>query len=317
MLSGDNGILQKATAAKENTDNSQIVEKVQLAYTAALADGNGELTESNLRLELTNEFGNEYDLIKDSATNEWVISVNEIERLRLNAGMKSKSVEIAYTITKNTIKINFKPNIQAYEELVVKVMKNNARDYIESQFPGQEITISLIYQLWEVNSLEEAATKFNFPSIQAMLIDMGYTQEEIDNIRDVTGKITLKKGDTVIVEGNVSLNNWLEYTLTESGTYTIQGESSEGGKDTKNIQHEYAIKYGLQDDGVTFITEPGEGLYPTDNKSYQPYVHNNGGWSRFGTDEESEFMIFTDNWTYYSYDINGHAFDYCGPKTSD
>ena len=83
MLSGDNGILQRATDAKTNTDNAQIKERVQLAYTAALADENGVLTEPNLRAELTNEFGDNYDLSEDTTTNEWVISVNEIERLRV------------------------------------------------------------------------------------------------------------------------------------------------------------------------------------------------------------------------------------------
>lgn len=87
MLSGDNGILQRATTAKENTDNAQITERVQLAYTAAIADGNGVLTEQNLRTELTNEFGDNYNLGEDTTTNEWVISVNEVERLRVSKGV--------------------------------------------------------------------------------------------------------------------------------------------------------------------------------------------------------------------------------------
>ena len=44
MLSGDNGILQKATTAKENTDNSQIQERINLAYHSALVDGKGKVT---------------------------------------------------------------------------------------------------------------------------------------------------------------------------------------------------------------------------------------------------------------------------------
>ena len=90
MLSGDNGILQKATTAKTNTDNAQIKERVQLAYTAALSDGKGELKEPNLRNELTKEFGDNYDLSEDSTTNEWVISINEIERLRVSKGTTTK-----------------------------------------------------------------------------------------------------------------------------------------------------------------------------------------------------------------------------------
>ena len=86
MLTGENGLLTKVGDAKTNTDNAQIKERVQLAYTAAIANGNGELTESNLRAELTSEFGDDYDLSEDTTTNEWVISVNEVERLRIGKG---------------------------------------------------------------------------------------------------------------------------------------------------------------------------------------------------------------------------------------
>ena len=57
MLSGDNGILQRATTAKENTDNAQIKERIQLAYHSALVEGKGEITEDLLATELNNEFG--------------------------------------------------------------------------------------------------------------------------------------------------------------------------------------------------------------------------------------------------------------------
>ncbi len=60
MLSGDNGILQKATAAKEQTGIGQEKEIVTLAYNSALAKkvGNGDSTEvtaGNLNAELTNQ----------------------------------------------------------------------------------------------------------------------------------------------------------------------------------------------------------------------------------------------------------------------
>ncbi len=105
------------------------------------------------------------------------------------------------------------------------------------------------------------------------------------------------------VEEQEELNTaaeWMDNFAAGSELYTASGSSK-------------TIKYGLQEDGITFITEPGEGLYPTDGKSYQPYASNSGGWTQWG----EEFAIFIDNWTYYSYDIDGHAFDYCGPKSAD
>ena len=60
MLSGDNGILQKTTEAKTETEKSQEQEIVTLAYNSALAKkvGNGDstsVTAEDLNLELTNQ----------------------------------------------------------------------------------------------------------------------------------------------------------------------------------------------------------------------------------------------------------------------
>ena len=255
MLSGDNGILQKATDAKTNTDNAQIKERVQLAYTAAIAKGKGNLTESNLRAELANEFGDEYDLDEDTTTNEWIILVNEVERLRVNAGLKSDSVEIVYRIYNNTIKMNFKQ--QGYEELFLNWVKKNDSmySYLSNKYPGREITIELIYKDYFVSSLEELASQNSFSNVQEFLITIGATTaEDIANIEDITGKITLKKDNTIITEGNVSQSNWLEYNLTESGNYTIIGESNGENKTIKNFE---IIVFWVNGPGNCFIAEPG------------------------------------------------------------
>ena len=70
MLSGDNGILQKATTAKENTTNSQITERIQLAYHAALTGGQGSYTKDTLMAELKKEFETDYD-VDDSDNKNW------------------------------------------------------------------------------------------------------------------------------------------------------------------------------------------------------------------------------------------------------
>lgn len=57
-LSGDNGILQNATKAKEQTEIANEIEQVKLSVIGALAkDNGGEITESNLEDELTNYIG--------------------------------------------------------------------------------------------------------------------------------------------------------------------------------------------------------------------------------------------------------------------
>lgn len=81
MLSGDNGILQKATVAKENTDDAQIKERIQLAELSARTDGKGDLIYSKLNEELTKEFGAKgtgYN-ISDESENPWKITVGDVE----------------------------------------------------------------------------------------------------------------------------------------------------------------------------------------------------------------------------------------------
>ena len=82
MLSGDNGILKKATIAKENTDRVQIKERTQLAYHSALTGGQGILTEETFKNELIKEFG--VSKIKDDtiSTSEdgkkWIVSIDGV-----------------------------------------------------------------------------------------------------------------------------------------------------------------------------------------------------------------------------------------------
>ncbi len=51
-LSGDNGILKRATEAKQKTGRADALEKIQLAVMTATANGIGDVDKSNLRAEL-------------------------------------------------------------------------------------------------------------------------------------------------------------------------------------------------------------------------------------------------------------------------
>ena len=55
MLTGDNGLLTKSTSAKENTEKSQIEERIKLAYHSALTVGQGSYTTEILEDELKKE----------------------------------------------------------------------------------------------------------------------------------------------------------------------------------------------------------------------------------------------------------------------
>ena len=73
MLSGDNSILRRATTAKENTEKTQIEERIKLAYHAALTGGQGSYTKDSLEKELTKEFGDEFEEVDDSNDKNWIL----------------------------------------------------------------------------------------------------------------------------------------------------------------------------------------------------------------------------------------------------
>ena len=79
MLTGDNGILQRAASSKVNVDNSQIQERINLAYHSALINGQGDITEDLLEKDLSNEFGFRniaYTLINSKDGKSWIVSIN-------------------------------------------------------------------------------------------------------------------------------------------------------------------------------------------------------------------------------------------------
>lgn len=76
MLSGNNGILNRAGEARDITGEKQTAEMVQLAYMSALTEGNGQVTEQLLKNELDKTFGqNKYELSEDLTK----VTINEKE----------------------------------------------------------------------------------------------------------------------------------------------------------------------------------------------------------------------------------------------
>ena len=87
MLLGDNGILQRATTAKENTDSAQIKERIQLAYHSALTGGQGSYTKESLEEELEKEFGENNYNVDDSDNTNWILSAKG-QNVAIPAGKK-------------------------------------------------------------------------------------------------------------------------------------------------------------------------------------------------------------------------------------
>ena len=73
MLTGQNGILNRATEAKNTTGTAQVDEQVKLSVAEALSNGLGTITEDNLKKALDSNVGSgKYELTGD-AVNGWTI----------------------------------------------------------------------------------------------------------------------------------------------------------------------------------------------------------------------------------------------------
>ena len=72
-LSGDNGILKRATESKEQTKASQLEDNVKLAINEAITNGIGEVTEENLVNALNKNVGSDNYTITGDTTNGWDI----------------------------------------------------------------------------------------------------------------------------------------------------------------------------------------------------------------------------------------------------
>ena len=76
MLTGQNGILNRASEAKESTGAAQTEELVKISVTDAITQGLGSLTDANLKTALNNNIGaGKYEISGDE-TNGWTVKVN-------------------------------------------------------------------------------------------------------------------------------------------------------------------------------------------------------------------------------------------------
>ncbi len=91
MLTGQNGILNRASEAKESTGAAQTEELVKLSITDAISRGLGSLTDANLKTALDNNIGaGKYEISGDE-TNGWTVKVNGKEYKIDSTGNISKT----------------------------------------------------------------------------------------------------------------------------------------------------------------------------------------------------------------------------------
>ena len=84
MLTGQNGILNRAETSKKNVDEAQEKESIEMAITTSKMENiySQEITETNLKKALKNQFGNNVDFsINDNKDGSFTIKFNNTERM--------------------------------------------------------------------------------------------------------------------------------------------------------------------------------------------------------------------------------------------
>ena len=79
MLSGDNGILQKATTSKENTEKASVIEQAQTDILGQIAENNGETISKTQLKTILNKYFVEFDdeLSEDLSESNIVLTAKE------------------------------------------------------------------------------------------------------------------------------------------------------------------------------------------------------------------------------------------------
>lgn len=125
MLTGQNGILNRAGQAKEDTGNAQIDEMVKMSVMEALTNGNGRITEALLREALDKNLGAGNYTLTGNETDGWTIVANgKTYKVDANGTITSSTnndstggntgdVPAAGTPVKNPASYGENPNAQA------------------------------------------------------------------------------------------------------------------------------------------------------------------------------------------------------------
>ena len=103
MLSGENGILNQAIKAKEETENKSTEEAIQLSVIGAMSNTNYGIKDEDLRNELKSYFGEECT-IEGNEEEGWTVGIEENDYFIMNNGtiMEKSTVEELMESKENT-----------------------------------------------------------------------------------------------------------------------------------------------------------------------------------------------------------------------
>ena len=132
MLTGQNGILTRANQAKENMGIAQTEELIKLSVTDVITQGQGNITDANLRKALDNNIGVvKYEITEDES-NGWIVTKDE------KSYKIGKTGNVSETINWNKIleKANENPESMKHPEQV-------SSEYIGIGTDGEPVNMDL------------------------------------------------------------------------------------------------------------------------------------------------------------------------------
>ena len=229
MLSGDNGILQKATDAKTKSDEAQIRERIRLAYNSALAkditNKNGEVQKSTLEDELENEFPNKTIGIADSSDKkEWVITIDGV----------TENVPIG------------KDTPTALKVAEHKNEKFDTNTELEDNF-GNKITVP---------------EGFKITSDSPDNVTGGIVIEDVDSTRTTVGSqfVWIPVGDVYTNEAQTELKTIvLDRYVFEDDTFTKTGTPTSLSQEFTNTEgYHYWVKNNYEEETIARINQAGK-----------------------------------------------------------
>ena len=185
MLTGQNGILNRATTAKTQTENSQIDEMVKFSAMDALANGNGKITEVLLTEALNKNLGSGNYTLTGNETDGWTIVANEKKySINGNGSIAEKGKEISECtweeinalakeiakdskITKDTDTVTKTINGKNYTATVgdKKTITINEKDYIVRILGFNHDTLSDGQTAYGDASITKAGISFEFETL--------------------------------------------------------------------------------------------------------------------------------------------------------
>ena len=255
MLSGDNGVLQRATDAKTNTDNAQIKEKIRLAYTSALtkdiSNQKAEVQKSTFEDELEVEFPNKTINIENSNDNkEWIVTIDGVtENVPIGKDTPKNNGKLASEIFEATGTTEGKMHVGDYVNYPV-YYDNVSTGEMDDCFPVDT------YLGWRVLSIEGTGDNAYIRLVSAG-VPLNYYHGSVaaTTVENLTTKFF-----------NIPIDSTSRYTFRDCGFKTAQN----GTKVTS-----ISDVMGLFNNSYTAKYSTGENATYTDGALNQTFTNSN------------------------------------------